>query len=236
MDTPIPLLFRDEHFVAVHKPPGLLVHRSWLAQDERFLLQMVRDHIGQYVYPVHRLDRATSGVIVFGLSSQAAERLHTAFEQHAPEKRYRAVVRGWPAETGAIDHPLDDPESGKARRPALSRYRVLAKIELPEPVDRYPTARYGLVEVRPVTGRRHQIRRHLKHISHPIVGDTTYGKGRHNRFFREHFGINRLLLRAESLEFEHPYSGEHVLIQAAPESDWEDLMAALGWPTDRVIA
>jgi tRNA pseudouridine65 synthase len=230
-ETPICVLFHDEHYVAVHKPPAVLVHRSWLSQDDRFLLQMVRDRIGRRVYPVHRLDRATSGVIVFGLSSRAAERLHSAFGRQEAEKRYQAVVRGWPGATGVIDHPLDDPETGGPRRPALTRYRLLAQTELAEPVDRYPTARYGLVEARPLTGRRHQIRKHLKHISHHIVGDTTYGKGSHNRFFRERFGIHRLLLRAQSLGFNHPFTGERLLIRAAPEPDWDALMAALGWPT-----
>jgi len=228
----INILFQDDHLVAVHKPPGVLVHRTWLAQDERFLLQMVRDRVGRRVYPVHRLDRATSGVILFGLNGESAARLQAVFEEQRIAKRYHAVARGWPQDAGEVDHPLDDPETGVSRRPALTRYRVLARIELEEPVDRYPTTRYSLVEASPVTGRRHQIRRHLKHISHHIVGDTTYGKGTHNRFFRERFGIHRLLLQARSLSFDHPYTGEHLIIRAAPEADWAGLMSALGWQVE----
>jgi tRNA pseudouridine65 synthase len=222
-------LFLDDHYVAVHKPPRLLVHRTWLAEDERFLLQQVRDRIGRRVYPVHRLDRATSGVIVFGLSPAAARRLQAAFEAKQVSKGYRAVVRGWVTAAGVIDHPLDDPETGAGRRPALTHYRPLARAELPFPVDRYPTARYSLVEAEPLTGRRHQLRRHLKHVSHPIVGDTSYGKGTHNRFFRERFGVDRLLLVARELRFVHPYTSAPVAIRAACESEWDRVMDALGW-------
>ena len=226
--TPV-LLYRDDRYVAVHKPPGLLVHRSRLSEDKDFLLQRVRDHIGQRVYPVHRLDRATSGVILFGLDPEAAERLHSAFEQGRVDKVYRCVVRGWLHDGGRIDHPLDDPESGKARRPASTLYRPLANAEIDEPVGRYATARYSLVEVRPLSGRRHQIRRHLKHIAHPIVGDTTYGKGCHNRLFRERFACARLLLRAESLSFVHPFEETPIRIHASDEPDWEQIMRGLDW-------
>lgn len=222
-------LFLDDHYVAVHKPPRLLVHRSWLSSDEQFLLQQVRDRVGRRVYPVHRLDRATSGVIIFGLSADAARQLQAAFEARQVAKCYRAVVRGWIDEAGIIDHPLDDPETAVGRRPALTRYRPLARAELPFPVDRYPTARYSLVEAEPLTGRRHQLRRHLKHLSHPVIGDTSYGKGTHNRFFRERFGIGRLLLVARELRFTHPYTGEPVTIRAAREAPWEKVMDTLGW-------
>lgn len=222
-------LFRDEHYVAVHKPPGLLVHRTWLAEDTDFLLQRVRDRVGQRVYPVHRLDRATSGVIVFGLSPAATRRLRSAFEAQQVSKCYLAVVRGWVTAAGTVDHPLDDPETGVGRRPALTRYRPLARTELPFAVDRYPTARYSLVAAEPLTGRRHQVRRHLKHVAHPIVGDTSYGKGTHNRFFRSRFGLDRLLLVASELRFVHPYTGDPVLIRAARDPDWERLLEALGW-------
>ena len=228
-DQPPVLLYEDDRLVAVHKPPGLLVHRSRLAGDDRFLLQLVRDLLGRRVYPVHRLDRATSGVILFGLDAEAARRLQSGFETQGVEKIYHAVVRGWIAEAGRVDHALDDPESGKDRRPAETLYRPLANAEIDEPVGRYATARYGLVEARPLTGRRHQIRRHLKHIGHPIVGDTTYGKGCHNRLFRDRFDSRRLCLRAVSLSFTHPFDGRRLTIDAAREPDWSALMEALGW-------
>lgn len=230
MEPPPPdILFRDEHYVAVHKPPGLLVHRTWLARDEHFLLQLVRNRVGRRVYPVHRLDRATSGVMIFGLSPEATRLLQAEFEGNRVVKRYRAVVRGWLSGQGTIEHPLADEETGVKRRPATTRYRPLARVELNHAVDRYATARYTLVEAEPLTGRRHQIRKHFKHISHPIIGDTTYGKGTHNRFFRKSFGVDRLLLIAWHLAFEHPIDQQSVSIAAIPETGWMNLMERLGW-------
>ena len=224
------LLYRDDHYVAVHKPPNLLVHRSWLAsRDERFLLQELRDQIGQRVYPLHRLDRATDGVMLFGLDAAAASALGGAFEGRQVDKVYWAIVRGWTDAAGSIDHPVRDKDEGGEARPALSHYRRLAQVELPVTVDRYPSSRYSWVEVRPETGRRHQIRQHLKHIGHPLIGDTSYGKGTHNRFFRERYGIDRLLLMARSLAFTHPYTGERLCIRAEPDVQWRGLCEALGW-------
>ncbi len=227
---PLPVLYRDDDFVAVHKPPGLLVHRSWISQDEEFLLQRLRDKIGQRVYPVHRLDRATSGVIFFGLSSNAARQLQEVFDSGKATKTYRAVVRGWLEAPVLVDHDLDDKESGKGPRPAKTRLAPLAKVEIDAAVDRYATARYSLVEAEPLTGRRHQIRRHLKHVNHPIVGDTTWGKGTHNRFFRERFGVHRMLLVSWETAFPHPLTHSSIRIRAASDPEWDDLMGALGWP------
>lgn len=229
MTPPLTVLYRDARLVAVHKPPGLLVHRSRLAADDRFLVQMLRDQLGQWVYPVHRLDRGTSGVMVFALDPATAGRLGAAFMAGEVDKVYHGVVRGWPPPEGSVDHPLDDPESGRGRRPAVTRYRTLATVELPIPVDRYPVARYALVEARPRTGRRHQVRRHLKHLAHPLVGDVRYGKGPHNRLFREHFGVSRLLLFARRLVLAHPQSGTPLVIDGAPDPQWATLMDRLGW-------
>lgn len=226
---PLALIYQDTDYVAVHKPPGLLVHRSWISQDEAFLLQRLRDQIGQRVYPVHRLDRATSGVIFFGLSSEAARRLQQVFESGQAAKTYRAVVRGWLEEEVLVDHPLDDRESGKGPRPARTRLTPLATVEIDAAVDRYSTARYALVEAEPLTGRRHQIRRHLKHVNHPIVGDTTWGKGTHNRFFRERFDVHRLLLVSWETRFPHPLTGNPITVHAARDHEWDRLMRALGW-------
>lgn len=233
----LPILYRDEHLVAIDKPSGLLVHRTNLARhDERFAVQLLRDQIGQHVYPAHRLDRGTSGVLLFGLSSEIAQALGLAFTERRVDKRYLAVVRGHPPETGEIDHPLarirdayeDGSDEGDAQE-AVTRYRRLATCELPVPVDRYPTSRYALLELDPLTGRRHQIRRHLKHISHPIIGDATYGKGRHNRMFQERFGCGRLLLACVEMAFEHPVNGARVVLRAGIEGAFLRLVEGLGW-------
>lgn len=224
----LPVYFRDDAFVVVDKPSGMLVHRTALDPEQDVALQRVRDQVGRRVYPVHRLDRPTSGLLVFALSPEAAEALAAAFRGRDVEKRYLAVVRGWAPEAGEIDRPLRDKDTGR-EQPALTRYRRLATVELPIPVDRYPVARYSLVEVRPATGRRHQIRRHLSGISHPLIGDTSHGKGPHNRLFRQHFGIHRLLLRAAGLDFTHPYTGQWVSIRQPWDESFRRLCEAFGW-------
>lgn len=225
---PLPILYHDDHYVAVHKPSGLLVHRSPISRDEVFLLQTVRDQIGQRVYPIHRLDRATSGVIIFGLDSDSAKRLAIEFEQKRVEKHYLALARGWVADTGIIDHPVADEEGDNIPRAAITHYRCLQRVELPVAVDRYPTSRYSLVQVMPETGRRQQIRKHFKHISHHLIGDTTHGNGKQNRFFREAYGIYRLMLMASALTFKHPYSGETLCLKADIEEEWERIRCVFG--------
>ena len=226
--TPLEILYRDAHYIAIDKPAGLAVHRTALFRDGPFVLQRLRDQIGQRLYPVHRLDRPTSGVLFFALSSEAARALCDRFEARQVQKRYLAVVRGHTDAAGVIDYALAEEKEG-VRREAVSHYRRLATVELPIPVGRYPVARYSLVEVRPESGRMHQIRKHFKHIFHPLVGDTTYGEGRHNRLFREHFQLERLLLIARRLQFEHPFSGAPVEIEAPLGAEINDLFSRLGW-------
>jgi tRNA pseudouridine65 synthase len=223
------ILYRDAHLLALHKPAGLLVHRSPISRDSEFLLQRLRDQIGQRVYPVHRLDRATSGLILFGLSPEAAQRLVSLFEQRQVEKSYLALCRGWLADSGQIDHPLRDEEGNNQLQAAQTQYRCLRRVELPVAVDRYASSRYSLAQISPHTGRRQQIRKHFKHISHHLIGDTSHGNGRHNRFFRETYGINRLLLTSWRLALIHPYTGERLRLQTPLEEEWLRLFAAFGW-------
>ena len=243
MPEELTILYRDEHIVVIDKPPGLLVHRSEIDRHEtRFAIQILRDQIGQRVWPAHRLDRGTSGVLLFALNSSTASRLGQQFEKGSIDKRYWAIVRGFPAEHGSIDHPLSRQRdayefqgeaSSTEAQEALTRFRKLAEVELPVAVDRYPSSRYALLELEPVTGRRHQIRRHLKHISHPIIGDATYGKGRHNRFFAEQLGCQRLLLACVQLVFYHPVSGERLLIKAPVSGQFAEVLARFGWTVDQ---
>jgi tRNA pseudouridine65 synthase len=233
------ILFQDGNYVAVNKPAGLLVHRSDLDRHEtRFALQLVRNRLGRHVFPVHRLDRPTSGVLLFAFSSEAASHAAALLESGGARKRYLAVVRGAARDEELIDYPLSDlpdrfeslPEEGAQReRSAVTRYRRLAAAELPFAVGPHPTARYSLLEVLPETGRRHQIRRHLKHVFHPIIGDTTYGDGRHNRLFRDLFGCGRLLLHAAGLSLPHPLTGELLTITAPLDEEYASLIERLGW-------
>lgn len=223
------ILYRDDRYVAVNKPPGLLVHRSRIAADaDDFLLQRLRDQIGQWVYPAHRLDRPTSGVIIFGLDSSSAQQLTRLFEQRLVKKRYLGIVRGYVEGEGVIDHPVRDEDDG-AVKPGITRFRAVDRVELPVSDGRFPTSRYSLVELEPKTGRRHQLRSHMKHISHPLIGDTTYGKGPHNRFFASRYGVGRLLLHAQRLQFRHPLTGIETIITAPLDSDWNLLLREFGW-------
>lgn len=227
-DGYLEVLHRDESLVAVNKPSGILVHRTRIARDREFVLQRLRNQLGRHVYPAHRLDRATSGVLLFALDPETAGATATQFQAGDVKKDYLAVVRGYTEPMGLIEHAINSEDSA-TRRHAVTRYQRLATVELDAPVGRYPTARYSLVAVRPETGRRHQIRRHFEHLSHPVIGDTTHGDGRHNRFFRERFGIHRLLLHAWRLELEHPQSGETLRIEAPLPAGFQGLLDDLGW-------
>lgn len=209
----------------------MLVHPSLIDRHEtRCAMTRLRDQIGDYVYPVHRLDKPTSGVLLFALSPEIARRLTAGFTDKRVEKRYLAVVRGHTAVSGRIDHPLKEQldkmtdrraRKNKPPQPAVTEYRRLMTLELPLRVDRYPTSRYSLLEVRPLSGRKHQIRRHFKHLSHPIIGDTSYGKSNHNRLFTERYDCRRLLLAATHLTLLHPVSGEPLRLQAGLDKEFE---------------
>ncbi|HYE36361.1 tRNA pseudouridine(65) synthase TruC [Methylocaldum sp.] len=233
------ILYQDDSLVAVDKPAGLLVHRSDIDRHEtRYAMRIVRDRLDRRVYPIHRLDKPTSGVLVFALDSDTARRMTELFSGGAVEKSYLAVVRGYTDETGMIDYALEEQldrmTDAKARldkpaQPAVTVYRRLGIVELPFAVGRYPTARYSLLRVSPKTGRKHQIRRHMKHIFHPVVGDTSHGDGRHNDFVRAHFGCHRLLLCATDLVFTHPHTGERLHVKAPLDDTFQSIVNDLGW-------
>ncbi|HEU4406430.1 MAG TPA: pseudouridine synthase [Polyangiaceae bacterium] len=211
------LLYRDEHLAVVDKPSGLLVHRGW-GDDERVALTEARDLLGAYLYPVHRLDRGTSGALAFALTEAAASALHRAFEGGGVEKRYLALVRGVAPAEGLVDHPIPRREGGP-RVPARTAFRL---------VGASPVERCSLVEARPETGRLHQVRRHLKHLNHPVLGDANYGKGALNRHYRDAFGLARLALHAASIAFAHPLTGAPLFVEAPVPPDLAGPLAALG--------
>ena len=221
------VLHHDADLVAIDKPAGLLVHPSSLdAHEERTALGELELQLGERkLYPLHRLDKATSGVLLFARHAQAAREWGAIFESGGVDKRYVALVRGWPPEFGEIDYPLArDPElpsAGQERIAAMTRYTRLRCIEWPFSVEaRHPTSRYALMEVSPRTGRRHQIRRHFKHIAHPVVGDTTHGKSAHNRAVATYLGLHRLWLHALCVEIP---GGLKVVAPCGPE--WAEVTA-----------
>ena len=233
------ILYQDEHIVAVNKPAGMLVHRSWLDRHEtQFVMQTLRDQIGQLVYPIHRLDRPTSGVLLFALNSETANLLCHQFEQKQTEKEYLAVVRGYVTGQGEIDYPLKVQldkiadkfaQQDKEPQSAVTFYNGLKTVEMPYGIGRYATSRYSLVRLIPKTGRKHQLRRHMKHIFHPILGDTQYGDLHQNRALTEHTGCSRLMLHAEKLTFVHPLTQQPITLQAGLDEQWKNVMQIFQW-------
>ena len=223
----IPIVYEDEYYVVVDKPTKLLVHRTAMSRDTIFLLQELRNQLGYHVYPVHRLDRPTSGLIIFGKSKEAHLKMSEIFRERQITKTYWAVVRGW-CENGTCDKSLrkvdDRGDFMGARVDAITHYTELARYELPFFVDKYPMTRYALAEVKPETGRYHQIRRHFKSLSHPLLGDTKYGKPVHNSFLRETIGLDRLMLIANRLQFSHPYTQEAIDIKLPKNEHFEQFI------------
>jgi tRNA pseudouridine65 synthase len=228
------ILYQDEYLVCINKPSGLLVHKSMIDRHEiYFAMKMLRDQIGQWVYPIHRLDKPTSGVLLFTLDKHTAKLISEQFREKTTKKTYICVVRGYTEASGLIDHALKEKldkiadknaSKDKEAQEAITEYERLDTVELDFAVGRYDKTRYSLVKVKPQTGRKHQIRRHMKHISHHILGDTNYGRGEHNIFVRDQFDCHRLLLHALSLEFKHPYSGATLLIDAKLDETFSSIL------------
>lgn len=252
------ILYQDHYCIAVNKPAGMLVHRSFLdPHAHEFVMQTLRNQIGQHVFPVHRLDRPTSGVLLFGLDKDSARELTQQFEKHMVEKTYLAVVRGYMQIEGKIagdidyplkvildkigdKHSLENLNKEKSTnaikntleeyQSAVSSWQTLATTEQAFSArPRYPTSRYSLVALAPKTGRKHQLRRHMKHVFHPIIGDTSYGDHHQNRAIREHLGIHRLMLHAWRLQFLSLQNGDLITVTAPVDSDWEKMLEEFAW-------
>lgn len=255
------ILYQDNFCIAVNKPAGMLVHRSFLdPHAHEFVMQTLRNQIGQHVFPVHRLDRPTSGVLLFGLNSKSAKLLSQQFDLsqkakgHQVQKTYLAIVRGYlqieGKNSGEIDYPLkvildkiadkhtinnlENPENNENTlveyQSAITSWQTLATTEQPFSArSRYLTSRFSLVQLQPTTGRKHQLRRHMKHVFHPIIGDTSYGDHHQNRAIREHFDVHRLMLHAFKLRFYSLENGEVIEVTAPWDKDWQKLLTAFGW-------
>lgn len=218
------ILYEDEYLVVINKPSGLLVHKSMIDKHEiYFAMKILSLQIGKWVYPVHRLDKPTSGVLLFALDSHTAKLMSEQFFSHTIEKTYIAIGRGYVEEAGVIEHALlekldkiahKDKSQDREAKEAVTAFKCLGKVEINASVGKYDTVRYSLVELKPKTGRKHQLRRHMKHINHHLLGDTKYGRGEHNKFVRERYEINRLMLHAISLEVKHPYTQEKLIFKA----------------------
>lgn len=232
------IIYQDKHLVAIHKPPGLLVHRSMIDKGETvFAMQMLRDQINQHVFPVHRLDRPTSGVLLFALSSDVARVLTEQLTQKTVSKTYYAIVRGYSPDAGQIDYALKEKldkiadkkaKKDKAPQDAFTDFKTLKTFELPFPVGRYQTARYSLIKLLPKTGRKHQLRRHMSHIRHPIVGDTTHGDGKQNQFVRDQCAFQGMALTCFEMGLTHPIEQKSLRLRSQFDKRMADLLYSWG--------
>ncbi len=213
--SPLPIIYEDESLIAINKPSGLLVHRTPISEDTIFALQLLRDQINQRIYPVHRLDRGTSGVLLFGKTSKAAAQISEQLRNNEIHKTYWAIIRGYVSQEGLIDYALNNKDKPHLPpKESITRYTRLAQSELNFSVNRYPTSRYSLLAIFPETGRKHQIRRHFAHLRHPIIADKKHGDCKQNKYFAEEFGMKQMLLHAKELRCKHPVTGEEIVLEA----------------------
>ncbi|WP_295670252.1 pseudouridine synthase [uncultured Mucilaginibacter sp.] len=222
------ILYQDDHLVAINKPHGLLVHRSPIASDAtEFALQLLRDQLERHVFPAHRLDRKTGGVLLFALSKEVEKLMQQQFQENRVDKKYLAIVRGFTDDEGEIDYALRK-ENGTLQE-AFTRYKTLACAELDVPLGNHPTSRYSLVEANPATGRMHQLRKHFSHIFHPIIGDRTHGCNKQNKLFKERWQLDTMLLHASQLSFHHPVTKAPIHIEAPLQAEFLRVMGIMGW-------
>lgn len=227
---PLEIIYQDADYVAIDKPAGLLVHRSPLDKHAtEFAVQKLRDQIGRTVNPCHRLDRPTSGVLLFALNTEATRSAQELFIEHRASKTYHALVRGWLDGEGIIDYDLRNEEKPDKVQSAVTAYRCLNQCSVETPVGRYPRGRFSLMELQPRTGRTHQLRRHMKHLRHPILGDTRHGDGAQNQFLRSYCGQQLLMLRAMRLQMPHPMrEGETLDIRVGVSTEFDTVLRSLG--------
>ncbi|WGQ16789.1 pseudouridine synthase [Sphingobacterium faecium] len=220
------ILYQDEDIIAINKPHGLLVHRSSIARDaSEFALQLLRDQIGQPVYPAHRLDRKTAGILLFSLNKETDKELQQLFQNQLVDKRYIAVLRGHAPEEMLIDYPLKKDKG--VMQEAQTNFKTIAKAELPFSSGKFPTSRYSLVEANPTTGRMHQLRKHFAHIFHPIIGDRPHGCNKQNKFWKENFEMDTMMLHASEITFKHPKRQNIITIQAGLQPEFQRVLTLL---------
>ncbi len=226
INQPLSLLYQDTDLVAINKPHGLLVHRSHIASDaSEFAVQLLRDQLGQRVYPVHRLDRKTGGILLFALSESMNSIMQQQFMEGDVHKTYLAIVRGYTPDEQEIDYPLRRDDG--VEQDAFTHLKTLQRTEIPLAFGNHATSRYSLVELTPTTGRMHQLRKHMAHILHPIIGDRPHGCNKQNKLFKAHFEMNTMLLHAQRISFMHPITTEVITITAPWQTEFGRMMGEL---------
>lgn len=223
------VIYEDEHLIAINKPHGLLVHKTRIAKDAtEFALQQVRNYHGAHVYPAHRLDRKTSGVLLFTKSETANKEVQALFRNRQVEKKYLAIVRGFTEVSGTIDYPLS--EDTREPKDAVTHYQTIEQFEIPLVTSKFPSSRYSIIELKPETGRFHQLRKHMAHIFHPILGDRPHGCNKQNRIWKHQLAMDKMMLHAQSLELEYP-STNRLVITAEPSSEYKRVLSLLKDPS-----
>ena len=226
------IIYQDDYLIAINKPHGLLVHRSSIARDAtEFALQLLKQQVGKHVSPVHRLDRKTSGLLLFSLDKEVEKAMHQKFMNGEVYKEYLAIVRGFSPDYLEIDYPLTK-ENGTIQE-AFTEFVTLKRAELNIPLGKHPTSRYSLVKAKPTTGRMHQLRKHFAHVFHPIIGDRKHGCNKQNRFFKEQWEMTTMLLHASKLQFKHPLTEEEVQITAPVQEEFQRVMKLMNWDLER---
>lgn len=220
------IIYQDDSIVIINKPHGLLVHRSKIATNtDVYALQILRDQINNKVYPVHRLDRKTSGLLIFALSNEVNKLMQQQFANNAVVKKYMSIVRGFTPETQVIDYELTN-EKGKTQS-AITQYTTIKTTEIPVPYGKFNTSRYSLIEIQPQTGRFHQIRKHMAHVRHPIIGDRPHGCNKQNKLFKEKWDMNTMMLHASSIEFVHPVTNQQLKVAAPYQLEFQRTLKLL---------
>ncbi len=226
MEQMLEIVYQDENMVAINKPHGLLVHRSPIASDvQEFAMQMLRDQIHKKVFPIHRLDRKTSGILVFALSSEMASVLQSILADEQTQKKYFAIVRGHFPDELELDHPLTN-DKGKVQD-AFTYFKCINRSELEIPFGKFSTSRYSLIEAYPKTGRMHQIRKHLNHLRHPIIGDRPHGCNKQNKLFKERWNMMTMLLHAQEFNMTHPVTNDPLILKAELFPTFKQMIATL---------
>jgi tRNA pseudouridine65 synthase len=222
------IVYQDDYLIAINKPHGLLVHRSSIASDAKeFALQLLRDQVGRFVSPVHRLDRKTSGLLLFAFEKEVEIAMHKQFQEGKVKKKYKAILRGYAPDQLDIDYPLTN-DNGVVQE-SFTSFITLQRAELEIAFGKHPSSRYSLVEASPTTGRMHQLRKHFAHIFYPIIGDRKHGCNKQNKFFKEQWEMTTMLLHASELEFIHPVSGEALHLHASFHQEFKRMMDLMNW-------
>jgi tRNA pseudouridine65 synthase len=233
-DSALEIIYQDSGLVAINKPNGLLVHKTSIAADTNvFAVQLLRNQLGQKVYPVHRLDRKTSGVLLFALTEELNSLMQKQFYDGQVKKEYYAIVRGFTPDTMDIDYPLRR-DDGVVQE-AFTALRTLQKVDVNVSSGKHATSRYALVALNPATGRMHQLRKHMAHVFHPIIGDRPHGCNKQNKFFTENYQMSSMLLHAAHLDFVHPLTGERIFLKAGFQPEFRRMLSVLGFSETGLI-